>query len=257
MNPRLLACCGLVIALPGAAWAQDAAKSDWSVSANVGVVSDYRFRGISQTDRRPAIQGGFDVSHASGLYLGNWDSNVDSAYYTGSNVEMDFYGGWKVPVGPVALDLGALYYYYPGSGDTSAYPGSSPAHNTELYVGGGWGPFSLKYSHAVSDFFGAPASKNSRYLDAGFAWDLGRGVGLNAHLGRQKLVGGARVTEINAATPIDSVTDWRLGATYDAQGWVLGLSYVGTNRNLTGGTAAATHRNLSGGTGVVSLTHSF
>ncbi len=256
MNRRLPALCALIGAFPAAASAQDAPKSDWSASANVGVVSEYRFRGISQTDRKPAIQGGFDLSHVSGLYLGNWNSNVDSALYSGGNIEMDFYGGWKVPLGDFTLDLGALYYWYPGSGNTSAYPGSVKVDNFELYLGGSWGPFSLKYSHALTDFFGAADSKNSSYLDAGFAYDIGQGFGVNAHLGWQKLKGGAKLTQLDGSV-VDNITDWKLGATYDLEGWVIGLSYVSTNRDFTGGTAAATNRNISGGTGVVSLSRTF
>lgn len=257
MNERLFALCCFAAALPAAVHAQDPPKSDWSVASNVGVFSEYRFRGISQTNKKPAIQGGFDVAHSSGFYVGNWDSNVDSALYTGSNIEMDFYGGWKVPLGDFALDLGGLYYYYPGSGNTTQYPGSVKVDNFELYVGGSWGPFSLKYSHALTDFFGAPDSKNSAYIDAAFAYDLGGGVGVNAHLGWQKLKGGARVTEINGTTLIDAITDWKIGVTYEVKGYVFGLSYIDTNRNLTAGTAAASNRNISSGTGVVSLSRSF
>jgi uncharacterized protein (TIGR02001 family) len=257
MNKRLLALSALIAALPAAVYAEDPPKSDWSVSSNVGVFSEYRFRGISQTNKKPAIQGGFDVAHSSGFYLGNWDSNVDSELYTGSNIEMDFYGGYKVPIGGFALDLGGIYYYYPGSGNTTSYPGSFKIDNFELYAGGSYGPFSLKYSQALTDFFGAPDSKNSYYLDAGFAYDLGQGLGINAHLGYQKLKGGAKVAQINNPALIDNITDWKIGVTYDYKGYVFGLSYIDTNRDLTGGTAAATNRNISSGTGVVSLSRSF
>jgi len=104
---------------------------EWTITGNAGLFTDYRFRGISQTHRRPAIQGGIDVSHSSGLYLGNWNSNVDSAFYNGANIEMDFYGGYKLPAGPLTLDFGALYYHYPGSGAG----GTFKIDNTELYVG--------------------------------------------------------------------------------------------------------------------------
>ena len=258
MNKRLIAsAAALVAALPLAARAEDPPKSDWTFTSNVGLFSDYRFRGVSQTDKRAAIQGGFDVSHASGFYLGNWNSNIDSAMYTGGNIEMDFYGGYKLPIGEATLDLGALYYYYPGSGNQSAYPGSFGIHNTELYVGGSYGPFSLKYSQAVSNFFSAPDSKNSWYLDAGFAYDMGQGFGIVAHAGYQKLKGGAQVTEIGQTALIDSITDYKLGVTYDLKGFVFGLSYIGTNRDLTGGTAAATNRNISNGSAVVSLSRTF
>jgi uncharacterized protein (TIGR02001 family) len=77
--------------------------------------SSYRFRGIDQTYGQPALQGGIDYSHESGIYVGNWNSNVNSgAGFAEGNLEMDFYGGWKKSFGDFGLDLGAIYYYYPG-----------------------------------------------------------------------------------------------------------------------------------------------
>ena len=87
------------------------AKAEWEASANVGVFSEYRFRGIKQTGDAPAIQGGFDLSHSSGFYLGNWNSNVSWAQ--GTSIEMDFYGGYAFDVGEISIDVGDLYYYYP------------------------------------------------------------------------------------------------------------------------------------------------
>jgi len=228
-------------------------KSDWSVTGNAGLFSDYRFRGISQTDRRPAIQGGVDVAHASGFYVGNWNSNVDSALYNGANVEMDFYGGYKLSAGPVALDFGVLYYYYPGSGAG----GTTKIDNTELYISAGFGPVSAKYSQAVTDFFSAPDSKGSWYLEGNGSFEIMTGFSIVGHLGYQKLKGGAQVTEINGTSPVDSITDWKLGVTYDLSGWLLGASYIGTNRELTGGTAALSGKNISGGTVVVSVSKTF
>jgi len=228
-------------------------KSDWSFTGNAGVFNDYRFRGISQTNLKPAFQGGFDIAHASGFYVGNWNSNVDSSLYNGANLEMDFYGGYKMTAGPVALDFGALYYYYPGSGAG----GTTKIDNTELYVSGGFGPVSAKYSYAVSDFFGAQDSKGSWYLEGNGAFEIGSGFSIIGHLGYQKLKGNARVVEIGGTSPVDYITDWKIGVTYDLSGFILGAAYVGTNRDLTGGTAALTNRNISGGTAVVSVTKSF
>ncbi len=229
------------------------AKSDWTFTGNAGVFSDYRFRGISQTNKKPAFQGGFDIGHASGFYVGNWNSNVDSAFFNGGNLEMDFYGGYKMTAGPVALDFGALYYYYPNSGANS----TTKIDNTELYISGGYGPVSLKYSHAISDFFGVPDSKNSSYLDGSITYDLGSGWGLVGHVGYQKLKNNARVVEIGGTSPQDSITDWKIGVTYDLSGFILGAAYVGTNRDLTGGTAALSNRNISSDTVVVSVSKTF
>ena len=126
-------------------------KSDWSVTGNAGLFSDYRFRGISQTDKKPAFQGGFDIGHASGFYVGNWNSNIDSALLQRRQHRDGFLRRLQVAGSAhVALDFGVLYYYYPGSGAG----GTSKIDNTELYVSAGFGPVSAKYSQAVSDFFG-------------------------------------------------------------------------------------------------------
>ena len=235
------------------ALAQSAPASDWTVTGNAGLYSDYRFRGISQTHKKPAFQGGFDVAHKSGFYAGNWNSNVDSAFYNGANLEMDVYGGYKGSAADFSFDIGALYYYYPGSGAG----GTAKIDNTEIYVGGGWGPLSLKYSHAVSDFFGLPDSKNSYYLDATVSYPLSKELTLVGHLGYQGLKGGARISEIGSTAVHDSITDWKLGVTYDLAGWALGASYVGTNRDLTGGTAANRNRNISGDALVLSVGKTF
>lgn len=238
---------------PAPAAAAPEVKSDWTFTGNAGVFSDYRFRGISQTNKKPAFQGGFDIGHASGAYVGNWNSNIDSAFFNGANLEMDFYGGYKLPVGPVTLDFGALYYYYPGSGAG----GTFKIDNTELYIGAGYGPVSFKYSHSISDFFGIDDSKNSWYLEGNGTYEIGSGFALVGHVGYQKLKRNARIIEMGSTTLTDSITDWKLGVTYDLSGFILGASYVGTNRDLTGGTAALTNRNISNGTVVVSVSKSF
>jgi uncharacterized protein (TIGR02001 family) len=238
------------------------AEPEWTLSGNLGVYSDYRFRGISQTNKRPAIQGGIDFAMKNGLYLGNWNSNIDSAGYSGANIEMDFYGGWKTTFGDFGLDLGGIYYYYPGSGDQNAYPGSFKVDNGELYIGGTWGPLALKYSYAVTDFFGVPDTKGAYYIALSGSHDFGNGFGINASVGYQ---GGLKtgnqgfsscITEFDGSVKC-SITDYKLGGTYTFEGWVLGLAYVSTNRDLTYGTAAASGRNVSNGTAVLSVSKSF
>ena len=231
-----------------------AAEPEFTLTGNLGIFSDYRFRGISQTNKKPAIQGGVDFAHKSGFYLGNWNSNVDSAGYSGANIEMDFYGGWKTTFeGGFGLDLGVLYYYYPGSGQNGAFK----VDNTELYIGGSWGPIALKYNYAVSDFFSVPDSKGAYYLLLSGAHDFGNGFGVNASVGYQGgLKNGACVTEMDGQRSC-SITDYKVGGTYTIDGWVLGLAYVSTNRDLTAGTAANSNRNISNGTALLSVTKSF
>ncbi len=253
MQKTKLAIAAALAATCVSTFAADPPKSDWTITGNAGLFSDYRFRGISQTNKKPAFQGGIDISHASGFYVGNWNSNVDSAFFNGANIEMDFYGGYKLPLGDFTLDVGALYYYYPGSGAG----GTFKIDNTEIYIGGSYGPFSLKYSHAVSDFFGISDSKNSSYLDGSITYDLGNGLGLVGHVGYQKLKRNARVVEIGGTNPEDSIVDWKVGVTYDLSGFLLGASYIGTNRDLTGGTAGLSNRNISNGTVVLSVSKTF
>lgn len=81
------------------------------LTGNMTLITDYRFRGISQTYSKPALQGGIDYAHSSGFYVGNWNSNVsEGAGFPGGNLEMDFYGGWKKTWGDFGLDIGAIYY---------------------------------------------------------------------------------------------------------------------------------------------------
>jgi uncharacterized protein (TIGR02001 family) len=242
------------------AFAQTAAPaapaSPWTLTGNAGLYSDYTFRGISQTNRKPAFQGGFDVAHSSGFYAGNWNSNVDSVFFNGANIEMDFYGGYKATFGDFGLDVGGIYYYYPGTGAS----GSIEVNNGELYVGGSWGPLTAKYSYAVTDFFSAPGpdSSGSSYLDLNFSHDFGKGLGFIAHVGYQTLKGGAIAfnSQIDGSTP-DSITDYKVGGTYTIDGFVLGAAFVGTNRDYSFGTAASSGKNISDNTFVVSVSKSF
>lgn len=99
----------------------------FSWSGNVTVTSDYLLRGFSETGGRPAIQGGFDLAHESGFYLGNWNSSVnygpDESY-----LEMDAYAGYGfTAVQGLDLDVGIIRY---------AYPALEDADFNEYYVGG-------------------------------------------------------------------------------------------------------------------------
>ena len=115
--------------------AAPAEDSGFSVSANVGLFSDYVWRGQSQTQKQPAIQGGFDVEHSSGFYAGVWASNVEwtteSGAMTDNSVEIDGYAGFAFDVAGVGLDIGILQYWYPG--DEGASQPASDA--TEVYAG--------------------------------------------------------------------------------------------------------------------------
>jgi uncharacterized protein (TIGR02001 family) len=201
--------------------------SPHTLTGNLGLFSSYRFRGIDQTFGKPALQGGIDYSHESGFYAGNWNSNVSSgAGFAEGNLEMDFYGGWKKTFGDFGLDLGGIYYYYPGSNASPlSYtnrkdPGASSSgavDNGELYIGLSWKFISLKYSYGVTDYFSLPDSKGSSYLDLSANYDLGDGWGIQAHVGHLY----ASKYKYAGATGSDNInyTDWKLGVTKDLGGW--------------------------------------
>src|SRR6185436_12220424 len=121
--------------------AQTAAPADakppepFTFTGNFGIYSQYVFRGLTQTDRKPAFQGGFDVAHTSGFYAGTWGSNISWLHDAGvvshgGSLEWDFYGGYKQTFADDwGIDAGVLQYYYPGS----YLPGVTNPDTTELY----------------------------------------------------------------------------------------------------------------------------
>jgi len=196
-------------AVPGVACAD-------TFTANVAVVTDYRFRGISQSFRRPALQGGADYGHDSGLYVGTWASTVDKDFLTDTHgVELDVYGGYKFPLGADwLLDVGVLQYLYPGE---------SLWNTTEVYLGATWKFLYIKYSRSVSDdTFGFTDSRGSGYLDLTATYPLMEGLNLIAHVGHQKF---RNYSE-------NDYTDYRVGATYDWAGLTWGASVYGTDEDV-------------------------
>jgi len=194
-----------VMAQTAAPAAPEAAPAP-ALTGNLGLFSSYRFRGIDQTYGKPALQSG--------------------AGYPNGNLEMDFYGGYKQAFGDFGLDVGALLYYYPGSearGMTSG-KNTGAVNNKELYIAGSWKFVSLKYNYAIDDYFSARgnnggSTRGTSYLDLSANYDLGEGWGINGHVGHldyKNFTNG-------------SYTDWKLGATKDLSGWVVGLAYIDTN----------------------------
>jgi len=248
---------------------QDSEAAGNPIAANVTVVNDYRYRGISQTNFKPAIQGGFDYAHESGFYIGNWNSTIswisDAATSGGYNVsapiEMDFYAGFKKElIGEgFASDLGVLQYYYPTSGLPS---GATNPNTTEIYAAQNYtfGPLTgfVKFSYAVTNIFGFSNSSGSYYPDLTANYDTGVwGLSVNAHVGYQKIAG----QNVIAGVPTASYTDWKLGLTKDFGGGLsLAAAYIGTNAAKSGSTYAyssPTGKNLGGSTGIISLTKTF
>ncbi|MFT4172763.1 MAG: TorF family putative porin [Rhodocyclaceae bacterium] len=210
------------------AFAQEAPKEPYTFTANVSLASEYTYRGIGQTNRKPAIQGGFDFAHESGVYVGTWASNVSWLSDQGSagatpisnSMEWDFYGGYKMTAGPIGLDFGVLTYYYPGT-----YPnGFTSPNTTELYAAASWEWLTFKYSYALTNLFGAKTpdggdTNGSAYYDLTASVPVGAGFNVIGHVGYQD------VKDFSDA----SYTDWKLGVTKDFVGVSWGLSYIGTN----------------------------
>jgi uncharacterized protein (TIGR02001 family) len=181
-----------ILATSSAAFAQTAPAAETpEVTYNVGVVSQYRYRGIAQTKGDPALQGGVDYANANGFYLGAWGSTIkwikDVAPANSTEakgpVELDLYGGYKFEAAGLAYDVGYLRYEYVGN--TLKDAGYVNANTDEVYGAVTAGPATLKYSYAFSDLFGNPNSKGSTYLDLSATFDLGNGYSLVPHVGRQ------------------------------------------------------------------------
>lgn len=226
-------------------------------TGNLSLASEYIYRGIAQTNRKPTIQGGFDYAHSSGLYAGVWASNIswlsDGNPSVSASLEIDVYGGFKNTFGggDFNYDVGVLTYNYPGS-----YPaGYTKPNTTEVYGSLGWKWLSAKYSYVVSsNIFGAVApngdnTRGSDYLELNANYDLGNGWGILGHVGHQK------VKHFSDA----SYSDYKVGVTKDVGFGVVGLSYWDTNAK---GDAGEFYRNpygkdLGKGAALLSFTKTF
>jgi uncharacterized protein (TIGR02001 family) len=196
--------------------------ADSSVAFNAGVVTDYRYRGISQSRLQPALQGGVDFT-AGAFYLGAWGSTIkwikDAPYNGDANVEIDLYGGYKGEISKgVTYDIGALAYQYPSNK-------LNPSANTfEVYGAITAGPVTAKYSRSTTNLFGAANSKGSGYLDISATFDVG-GFAVTPHIGRQTV-------KNNSAS---SYTDYSLAISKEISGITWSATLVDTNIAVIGG----------------------
>jgi uncharacterized protein (TIGR02001 family) len=219
-----------------AAFAQTKApEPDYTLSYNIGATTDYRYRGISQSAKKPALQGGADFAHKSGFYAGAWASTITWIKDSTANpnntkgpLEVDLYGGYKGEFSKaVAYDVGALQYWYVGNTLKNA---TANADTLELYgavtVGG---ILTAKYSHSLTNLFGAAApginSKNSGYLDLSATFDLGNGWSIVPHVGHQNIKN------------FTSYKDYSLTVNKDIDGLILSAALVGTNWKTKQGSA--------------------
>jgi uncharacterized protein (TIGR02001 family) len=198
MKKTLLAVSAILAinALPQLAHAEDANP----LSFNIGLTSDYRYRGISQTRLQPAIQAGVDYALPAG-----------------------FYGGYKGEISKdLTFDVGVLRYQYPRNHL------SPSANTTELYGALTFGPATLKYSHSVSNLFGFTDSKNSGYLDLTATFEVGDAIQLIPHVGYQKVKNGSDF----------SYTDYSFTVGKDFSGFFVSAAVVGAETKSIGGVKA-------------------
>lgn len=225
LNLPLLAALAVICALPDRVHAQEAASS---LAFNIGVVSDYRYRGISQTRLKPAVQGGVDFAGPGGFYLGAWASTIkwikDAEGDAG--FELDLYGGFKGELTKdMTYDVGVLAYVYPNAGTNKWDAIYKNPDTTEVYGALTFGPVTGKLSYAITnlfgnyDFGGRKDSKGSWYLDLSSSFDLGGGLMLAPRVGYQKVQNIANA----------SYTDYSLTLSKDFSGLVPSLALVGTN----------------------------
>jgi uncharacterized protein (TIGR02001 family) len=225
MKNMILAAAVLAAFAATLAHAEEEKKPDNEVSFNASLVTDYRYRGISQTRLQPALQGGADYTHnPSGFYAGTWLSTIKWTKDAGGSgdIEWDLYAGKRGEiVKDVSYDVGVLSYVYPSNGLTPS------ANTTEIYGQVGYGPAYLKYSHSVTNLFAFADSKNSGYVDVGANIEVATGTTVNLHAGHQNV-------KNNSGS---SYTDWKVGVTKDFGVVTAALAVIGTNTDVYTGPA--------------------
>lgn len=252
----------LVVAL-ASAFALPAMADDYTLVPNVGLVSDYLVRGISQTSGKPAVQGGLDFTHNSGVYLGVWGSNIswitDFGATGTANLELDTYGGYRGAfASDFSYDVGYIRYNYLGS--YTPIPLTAKADTHEVYGSLGYKWVSAKYSYSLGDFLTVPNAKGTSYLEVNASYTLeDLGVTLGAHYGKQTYKG--KDTDALVAGGFDpSYADYKLSVSKDFSGYVVGLAYSDTNSPKNGfytTPAASGSKDLARATAVLSVLHSF
>jgi len=275
LNSLILA----ALVAPGVALAADVATTEHkegkhvipasahTVTSNVGLFSNYLYRGISQTGGKPALQGGVDYAHTSGFYAGLWGSNiswlgdpVSLNSPSSASLELDTYAGFKGGFAEDFIyDVGYLRYNYPG-----VYaPGAIKADTDEIYGALGWKWVTLKYSHSLGDTFGMDDASGTSYVELNASYPIAdMGITLGAHYGKQTYKG--TVAEgYDAAGTSATYSDYKLSASKDFSGYVVGLAYSSTNSpeglGKFNNVVLADGSNIDNGKGtaVLSLTRAF
>ncbi|WP_232494324.1 TorF family putative porin [Novosphingobium kaempferiae] len=235
---------GAFLATATPAMAQEEAPSEFTVAGSVALVTDYRFRGVSQSDKELAVQGGVSVSHASGLYVGTWGSNLSGwGTFGGSNTELDIYGGFATEVTPgLKVDVGVTWYMYPGGASETDFAEpyvkvSGTVGPASLLVGAAYAPkqeaLGRWYLDADSYAEGTPDAPGAKSHNFYLWTDASAGIPntpltLKAHLGYSDGNSGLGPNGTSVA-PTGSYVDWMLGADLAVGPVVLGVAYVDTD----------------------------
>ena len=251
-----------------------------TVSGSAAIASDYRFRGVSQSDREMAVQGGITITHESGFYAGTWASNLAGwGTFGGANMELDLIGGYKATLaGNATLDAGLTWYMYPGGADKTDFAEpyvklTGTAGPATLTAGAAYAPKQQAIGKwydtgaaAAAGVYDHPGAKDDNlYLwGDGTLAVAGTPFTGRAHVGHSWGQDGLG-PNATAVSPTGSYWDWSLGADATWRNLTLGASYVDTNisnRNAAylrpsfskgqDGTG-----NIAGGTVLVSLTAGF
>jgi len=220
-----------LLATSSAAFAQTApAAAAPEVTYNIGVVSQYRYRGQAQSNGDAALQGGVDYANANGFYAGVWGSTIkwiektDAAGVQGGS-EFDIYGGYKFEAAGIGFDVGALRYQYPNNAGLAVN-----ANTNEVYGAATYGVTTLKYSHSLSNLFGNADSKGSTYVDLSATFDLGNGYSLVPHVGHQAVKNSAQYSYTDYALTLNKDLGDGLSANVSA----ITLSGVAPSNSVTG-----------------------
>ena len=216
-----LAAAGLSLSTPAMAQSDDEVASDFTVSANVALTTDYRFRGVSLSGGDPALQGGFDVAHDSGFYIGTWASSIDGGAAYG-DLELDIYAGWSGNLSDaVSVDVGVLYYIYP----TEDLGLDTDYIEPYASVGVNFGPAEATFGVAYAPEQDSLGGDDNLYLytDVGFGLP-GTPLTVTGHLG---YTDGPLAPPLLAGTTDDTGLDWSLGASVAQGNFEVGVAYIG------------------------------
>ena len=234
LNKKLLTAAVTAALLSGAGFAQAQEKDDaivtgdslvegFTISANVALTSDYKFRGISQSNKDGALQGGFDAEFGPGFYVGTWgstvnfDTNGENGGCCNGSMELDYYAGWANTIGDTdfGVDVGYIYYSYPGDNDTDA-------DYQEIYVSGSWKDFALSVNYSDDYYL---ESDEFWYVAADYSFTLLQDLSVGLHVGYNMLEedGGF------LSSDEDAFTDYSVSVTYNWASVDFSLAYAGTN----------------------------